>query len=95
MRNSIKNVLIGGCMLAELTLFGYIALYGSHGFNALYALKKECCLIDHRIEQTKAAIEVVQKKAIAFNAYPFYKEKIARQQLHLAHKDDIIYYTDV
>ena len=75
----------------ELVVFGWVYFYGAHGFLELTALREECAHIAELKEQKAVNIKMLQNKIIAWNVHSFEKEKLAREQLQMARKDEIIY----
>lgn len=78
---------------SELLLFGWIYMYGAQGFIELTALRDECKQIEAHKNERVASIKKLQDQIIAWNVHSFAKEKLAREQLQMARKDDIIYLT--
>ena len=75
----------------ELLVFVWVYFYGAHGFFELSALREECTQIAAQKERKAADIKLLQDKIIAWNVHSFEKEKLAREQLQMARKDEIIY----
>lgn len=75
----------------QLLLCAWVYLYGMHGLISLLALRQECAQIKQEIADAKKDIASAQEEIIAWNAHSFYKEKMAREQLHMARKGEIIY----
>lgn len=91
----VKNgnrILVGVFLGLELILFGYVLMYGSHGVQALSTIERENKGILEKIEVIEGKIAHLQQAIQEWDHYSFYKEKIAREELHMARKDDIIYY---
>lgn len=75
----------------ELLVFVWVYFYGAHGFLELTALREESTQIAMQKERKAEDIKILQDKVIAWNVHSFEKEKLAREQLQMARKDEIIY----
>lgn len=87
-----KKKLLRMFFAGELVLFSLFYLFGPQGLKSIRNLKvenkdlhKQIELLNHDIAELNQQIHFVQTD-------PFYKEKIAREQLQMARKDEIIYY---
>lgn len=80
------------CLCVELLIFGYGYFFGDHGLFARFKIEGEQERIIVSISQLKDEIAQLEKKSEEWLKYPFYQEKIAREQLHMARKDDEIFF---
>ncbi len=87
----VKRICSRIFFVAELAIFGWMYLFGVHGFNQLIHLKSEICQIVHEIEQKEHDMHMLEDNIIAWNVHSFCKEKMAREQLQMARKDELIY----
>lgn len=78
----------------ELLFFAGVYTYGPHGLNVWHTLQQENGQITNQINALKADVALLEHDIVAYNKHPFYKEKIAREQLQMARKGDTIYYTN-
>ena len=89
---NIKKILLKSFFCIELITYSYYYLWGAQGYCATQAIQQE---IDH-IKQTSvvATSDITQLESVIniWQHEPFLKEQCAREQLQLAHPDDIIYY---
>ena len=77
---------------SEVALFVYICVYGTHGIQCIKKLTQEndrICQEIHKQEESLAQIKTVIN---GWNNESFLKEKVAREKLKLARKDDTVYY---
>lgn len=88
----VKPILFRLLFGAELIVFGYVCVYGSHGLYKLSHIKHENSYIIKNITRVQNNIERLNQTIGMWHNHSFYKEQIAREQLHMAHSDDIIYY---
>ena len=89
----IVSTLLQVCLIIEIVLFAGVYLFGNRGMHALIALKKENDILEQEIVKTEREIALLRQEIDEWNLYPYYKEKIAREQLQMARKDEIIYLT--
>ena len=88
----IKRMMLRLFLLLEVVVFGYIYLFGNNGLHILTQRRQEALVLEQEIQQLACQIEVFEAEIDEWDANDFYKEKIAREQLQMARKDDEIYY---
>ncbi len=88
----IKRIALRLFLLGEVVLFGYIYLFGNNGLQALNQLKHETNMFEQTVTQLAGEVDALETEIIEWEQNDFYKEKIAREQLQMAHKNDEIYY---
>lgn len=76
----------------EILIFAIIYMFGSDNFAQLKELKRACKELNQSIAQQKSAITTLEQRIIAWNVHPFYKEKMAREQLQMGYEDETIYF---
>ncbi len=81
-------------LFVEVMVFGWLYYYGARGVTSVRELKLENQEIAARIFELQEEIEDVDRKIVAWQTDPFFKEKIAREQLQMARADEIIYFTE-
>lgn len=87
-----KRFLVGFFIISELILFIYLGLYGKHGISVLRREAEGNRHLICKIEAQNQKIKDIEYKIALWHKEPFFKEQIARQQLHMARKDDIVYH---
>jgi len=78
----------------EILLFGWFYYSGARGVLAVHALKQENDLIIARIQEAEKEVLLLDHQIVAWHKDPFFAEKIAREELHMAHVGDEIYLID-
>lgn len=78
-------------LIGEITLFGWFYYYGVRGVVAVQELKAENDEITQQVASLQNEIDTVNAQIIAWNNDPYFKEKIAREQLQMARDGDEIY----
>lgn len=76
----------------EIILFGYIYVFGSHGIRNLLIIEQEKIQLNQEITTLQAEVASLSNTIAQWDSHPFYKEKIAREQLQMACKNEEIYY---
>lgn len=91
-----QNKRWGGRILLglELAVFLYIYIFGSQGVWAYCQVKKENGVLEGQIAQLRNEIVQINQQVVDWQQDVFGKEKIAREQLQMARKDDDVYYLD-
>lgn len=87
---TLKKTLISLFFCCELLIFIFLYAFGTHGLQAIYSLRLENEKAYSENNKLKEKIKEKERACSMFQV-PFYKEKIAREQLQMAHKDDIVY----
>ena len=88
----IKRLISRGLFCGELIIFVWIYLFGVHGFHHLVHLRTECEQVKQSAQQKQLEVDSLKEQIIAWNVHSFYKEKMAREQLQMARKGELIYY---
>ncbi len=86
-----KKLLLRLFFTAEILLFGWFYYYGVRGIVAVQELKAENNEIAVQVADLQNEIDAVDAQIIAWNSDPYFKEKIAREQLQMARDGDEIY----
>jgi cell division protein FtsB len=89
-----KRYIIRIVLGIEIIVFLSIYLFGPQGIWTFQKLAEENKVVEHAIQGVKAEIAGLDKQITACKSDAFYKERIAREQLQMARKDDVIYYLD-
>jgi len=89
---NIKKICMRTFFGLEMILFGGIYLFGPHGMRALMSIEQEKEVLVQEIAGLQADVNGLEQSIVLWDAHPLYKEKIAREQLQMACKNDEIYY---
>ncbi|GMU19820.1 MAG: hypothetical protein AMXMBFR12_10110 [Candidatus Babeliales bacterium] len=90
MRFAKKNV--GRFAFAiELALFTGYYLIGTNGIVTLILMSKEIKCVQLEVSLLKDEVQHLQNHIALQKKHPFFKEKIAREQLQMAHENEEIY----
>lgn len=79
-------------LCVEIVIFLGVYYFGVDGVKNLSSLSEENLLLDREIAQLQNEIAVYEREIVAWNSDPFYKEKVAREQLQMARADDEIFF---
>ncbi len=87
MKQKLKNYVM-------VIQFGWFYYHGARGVHAVELLQKENEEIAKHISHMQEEVADIDCQIIGWKTDPFFKEKIAREQLHMAHRGDEIYLLD-
>ncbi|MGE0206783.1 MAG: septum formation initiator family protein [Candidatus Babeliales bacterium] len=76
----------------EVLAIIFLYLFGSQGLPLLLRLRKENFMLEAQIDVLAQEVAVLETSLHEWHRYAFYKEKIAREQLQLAHEQEQIFY---
>lgn len=79
-------------LLLEILIFLFIFLFGKHGLPLLRNLEDQTAQLQKKITFLKEDISTLKFELDQWDTDPFYKEKIAREQLQMAYAQEEIYY---
>jgi cell division protein FtsB len=88
----IKRIIISIVVVAELMLFFYFFVYGSHGIQSLNLLKKAYFKSQCETQDMKNHVRELHVITQEWTEEPFLIEKTAREKLQMAHADDVVYF---
>ncbi|QQR53320.1 septum formation initiator family protein [bacterium] len=92
MQSSIKNTLNNILLLILTCIFCYIIVYGTSGIRLLQILSDAEKASKDEIIEKQQQMAYLQNQLTLWKDNPFLYEKVAREQLHMAKKQDIVYY---
>jgi Septum formation initiator. len=78
-------------LCAEIIVFGWFYYAGNQGLRSVYALGCENEKVTVEIGNVKQEIATLETTIKAWQTDSFYKEKLAREDLHLANPQEEIY----
>lgn len=76
----------------ELCLITYYLLYSQQGAYAIWQTYQESLDAQARVVQLQQDIKKLEEQRVLWQHYPYYREKIARQQLNMARTTDTVFY---
>ncbi len=86
-----KQTILRLFFTGEVLVFTWFYFCGTNGIFAVSQLKKESILIEEQIQTAVHEIEKLEATIVAWQSDPFYKERIARKDLHMAGKDEKVF----
>lgn len=92
-RKHKKKQLLWLMVCIEISALALVFKNGSYGYQSQKMIAAEAELIDREIILVQHEIALFKKEITLWQAYPFYKEKAAREQLQMCYPDEIIYVT--
>jgi cell division protein FtsB len=88
----LKKTIVKAFLLSELILFTYLYLFGTNGIKSLKNQEVIIGGLMQELHQYEKEIGELEKEITIWKTDEFYKEKIAREQLQMARKDDKLFY---
>lgn len=79
-------------LYSELLLLGIFYVWSPHGVQAITKLQREQQEVVAHVERLKKDIASLEHEIVEWESDAFYKEKIAREQLQMARRSDVVYY---
>jgi len=76
----------------EIMVFASFYVLGPHGMRVQEQMRSENVALQGETAMLEHEVHVLEDTIAQWNAHPFLKEKIAREQLQMARKGDQIYY---
>ncbi|HSW73789.1 MAG TPA: septum formation initiator family protein [Candidatus Limnocylindria bacterium] len=92
MLKAVKQAIIYTLCAVEFCLFSWTYMYGTQGWSALRRVQQENKHLEERIALCKQESDTLENELVAWREHPFYKEKVAREQLQMAREHETIYY---
>jgi len=87
-----KRALLRIFFVVEMVICTLFYLFGTHGMQALRRIAKENEQLGGRVAETRLTVAQLERHITLWHTSDFYKEKKAREQLQMAHADDLVYY---
>lgn len=87
-----KWLWLGGLIGLEILIFGMFYFFSKHGLRELQRLSQENQELQVELEQLRADVSKLEQQLQIWQEDDFYKEKIARERLHLSKPGEQIYH---
>lgn len=75
----------------EILIFGGFYFLGSNGIMKMVEMKESSMLLEKEIAVLSADVEELHSQIAVQKSHPFFKEKIAREQLQMARAHEEVY----
>ncbi|HTM05681.1 MAG TPA: septum formation initiator family protein [Patescibacteria group bacterium] len=92
MQMHIKQLVVRIFFVVCIIVCLYICIFGTHGLLKLRALEEENRRIVVLVNKHEEELCALKKLVSLWHDSSFLKEKEAREKLHMAYKDDVVYY---
>ena len=86
-----KRFLLRLFFMVEVGIFVFLYLFGTQGLRALITLRKKNARLAFEVQELETQVKELETTVVAWKSEPFYKEKVARESLHMARKKDEVY----
>lgn len=87
----VKKMFARLLFTAEVFIFCGVYLFGKHSIAVLVGLQRDNKHLQELVQDQKKELANIERH-IQEQSNPFYKEKIAREQLQMARKEEQVYY---
>lgn len=78
--------------VAEIVLFFIFYFFGNQGMQLVYQHKKENQQLAYQVKKLAREVKELEATVQAYQLNPFFQERIVRETLHMAHKDERVYF---
>ena len=89
---TFKQKLLRVFFVGEIAVFAWLYIFGSQGLHAKRSLVRGCELVEQDIAQLRTQLQALKMELAAYECDALYKERIAREQLQMARKDEVVYF---
>lgn len=86
-----KRLLLRLFFTVEIGIFAVLYLFGTQGLQALMKLRKKNTYLSIEVQDLEKEVKKMEETIESWKNDPFYKESVAREQLHMAKKGDQVY----
>jgi len=86
-----KRLLLRIVFLAEIVCFFGFYIFGAQGLVALHKRKKEIYASQQEKQRLQGLVKEIEFSLHEWVQGSFLKEKIAREELHMARPDELVY----
>lgn len=86
-----KRLLLRLFFGVEIVILTLMYLFGAQGLQALLRIRKENVRLAFEVKELEQKVQDAEQTVLAWESNPYYKEKAARENLHMARKDDQVY----
>lgn len=89
---SYKKIGIRIVLGLEIIVFFGNYLVSNNGLRAIMALQQENAQLIQEIDIIKKDVQKKEDELILWHTHPYYREEAARRQLHMARRNELVYY---
>jgi cell division protein FtsB len=89
---SIKKALLRALFMVQVVVVIHIFINGKHGWHYITAYQQENKMLAEQVQELKAAVGSLEHQLSTWQNNSYYLEKYAREQLHMAHPSEYIFY---
>ncbi len=88
----MKRAFLRIFFVIEMVVCAFFYIFGEHGIQTLNGMKQENKQFLDQVNGIRDNVKQLEMQIALWQTNDFYKEKKAREQLQMAHSDDIVYY---
>ncbi len=86
-----KRMVLRILFVFEIFIFTGVYCFGSQGMRVVFALCRENDQIEHHIADVQQTVALLENDVHVWQENPFFKEKLAREQLQMARDGELVY----
>jgi cell division protein FtsB len=79
-------------LLLEVVGFSYTYFWGTQGIQVLWQAQAENKVAEEKNRVAEMQVAELVREVALWKTQPFYREKVAREQLQMCRKGDTVYY---
>jgi len=87
-----KRILVRAFFSIEVMIFCWVYMCGKNSITSLVELQKDNRMLQKQLQGQEREIVQLESEIDRWESDPFYKEKIAREQLQMARVGEQVYY---
>ncbi len=88
----IKRIIVRAFFSGEVLVFCWVYMCGNNSIAALVELQKDNRTLQGQLQEKDHEIAQLEGEISQWESDPFYKEKVAREQLQMARTGECVYY---
>jgi cell division protein FtsB len=88
---TLKQTFLRVFFAFEIIFFSFVYLFGAQGITALRQLQREDSNLNIVLKQLQTEVKNQEIEIATLQSDPYYLEKIAREHLHMARKNELIF----
>lgn len=87
----IKRITLRLFFGLEIILFSFFYYFGAQGLQAINNLKKNNIALKDELKKIELNVAKIQNQLADYTSDPFFREKIAREQLLMAKDEELLF----
>lgn len=89
----LKKLVLPLIFLSELGGVGYYFVFSAYGLQAIHTQREKNVTLEDEIDTLQRDVSILEGVTHAWEHDPFHMERVAREELHMARDNEIIYFS--